>query len=294
MNHDSGLKLFGVIGHPIRHTLSPLMHNTAFEALGMHCVMQGLDIKPDSLVEALHGFRAMEFGGINVTIPHKERIIPLLDQIDHEARMIGAVNTVQFSDGKLTGYNTDAHGFEQSISPVRLSIKDSVCLVLGAGGAAKAVVYVLLKHFQARQIIVVSRSLTRAKDLADHFKEINGNRLSVLRFDDPSFLKIVAGSRFIVNATPIGMYPNIDASPIPSDTLRQGQVVADLIYRPLKTKLITEADEAGAQTVIGLEMLLHQGSRSFSIWTGREMDINLVRKALVKKLREEQVLPPRM
>jgi shikimate dehydrogenase len=287
MTEDSGLKLFGVIGHPIRHSLSPLMHNAAFEAFGMHCSMQAFDIESQSLKDALQGFANLDFGGLNVTIPHKESIIPLLDEIDDEARLIGAVNTVQFIQKRLRGYNTDCIGFLKALEPFRSSINGTQFVILGAGGAARAAAYVLLKHFRTTQIVIASRSTNRAKDLIDQFKGINQAKLAAVSLSDAQLPRIVNGSDVIINATPAGMFPNIDEMPNSDLTFRNGQIVVDLIYRPLETKFLRRASNDGAITVSGLEVFVHQGARSFEIWTGRDMDVSIVRPALLQKLQDE-------
>lgn len=291
MLNDSGLKLFGVIGHPIGHSLSPLMHNTAFEALGLHCTMQALDIRPESLHDAVQSFRVLGFGGVNVTVPHKERIMPFLDDIEAEARAIGAVNTIQFVEGKAIGYNTDAFGFRQSLEPYRSKIDGSIFAILGAGGAARAVVYVLLKHFRSTQIVIVSRSLTRSRDLIEQFKDIDQNRLTAITFQDPALSSLLLSARLIVNATPVGMHPQWHEFPIPPDFFHSEHVVFDLVYRPLKTKLLAGAEQRGATTVSGLEMFLHQGSRAFELWTGRQMDLEAVRATILAFLQHEEAPP---
>lgn len=288
MNEPGGLKLYGIIGHPIGHSLSPLLHNTAFEALGMRASMSAFDIEPDSLKEALQGFIALEFGGLNVTIPHKEAIMPLLDEIDEEASIIGAVNTVTFDHGKTRGFNTDSFGFLQTLEPYRSSVDGSKFIVLGAGGAARAVVYVLLKYFRSTQIVIASRSDARTHDLIEHFKGNSRIKLSALNPNDSQFDRVFQSSHVIINATPAGMIPNTNAMPIPHPEFRSSHMVVDLIYRPLRSQFLQRAAEAGAQTISGLEMFIHQGARSFEIWTGKKMDTTLVRAALARKLMPEQ------
>lgn len=287
MNQPDGLKLFGIIGHPIGHTLSPLLHNTAFHALGVSASMSAFDIEPQSLKEALQGFVAMDFGGLNVTIPHKETIIPLLDEIDEEAGVIGAVNTVKFEGGRTKGYNTDSYGFLQTLSPFRSAIDGSKFLVLGAGGAAHAVVYVLLKHFRSSQIVIASRSDARTHDLIEHFKGNSQIKLSPVNVADPQLARVFEDSDVIVNATPAGMIPNTDSLPLPSPRFRGSQIVMDLVYRPPTTKFLRVAGEAGAQTISGVEMFIEQGARAFEIWTNSKMDTDLARQVVLKKLGEE-------
>jgi len=287
MNESSGLKLYGIIGHPIGHTLSPLMHNTAFESLGISASMNAFDIEPRSLKEAIQGFAALGFGGINVTIPHKEAIMPFLDEIDEEAGIIGAVNTVKFDRGKTAGFNTDSYGFLQTLEPYRSMIEGGKFVVLGAGGAAHAVVYVLLKHFRTKQIVIASRSAAHIADLIENFKGSSQAKLSSFDPSDGQFSRMFEASDVIINATPAGMFPKVNDTPIPSPPFRSGHVVLDLIYRPVQTEFLHRASEAGAQTISGLEMFLHQGARSFQIWTGKAMNTELVREVICRKLDQE-------
>jgi shikimate 5-dehydrogenase len=287
MNQPSGLKLYGIIGHPIGHSLSPLMHNTAFEALGLSASMSAFDIEPQSLKEALQGFMTMEFGGINVTIPHKESIIPLLDVIDEEASIIGAVNTVKFQDRRTIGFNTDAFGFLQTLEPIRSSIDGGKFVVLGSGGAARAVVYVLLKHFRTSQIVIASRSISHANDLIEHFKGSNQTKLSPFDPSNPQFARIFEASDVVINATPAGMFPKTNELPIPNPPFRAGQTAMDLIYRPVKTQFLQRASHVGARIISGLEMFVHQGARAFEIWTGLAMNTQLVHQVISRKLEEE-------
>jgi shikimate dehydrogenase len=287
MNETSGLKLYGIIGHPISQSLSPLMHNTAFEALGISASMNAFDIEPQSLQEALQGFATLDFGGLNVTIPHKEAIMPLLDEIAEEASIIGAVNTVKFEHGKSAGFNTDSFGFLQTLESIRSAVEGGKFVVLGAGGAARAVVYVLLKHFRTNQIVIASRSTTRTQDLIEHFKGSSQAKLSAFSPSDLQFSRIFETSDVIINATPAGMIPRVNDTPIPDPPFRAGHVVVDLIYRPLRTEFMRRASEVGAQTISGLEMFIHQGARAFDIWTGQAMDTKLVREVLSRKLEEE-------
>ena len=284
MNEPGSLKLYGVIGHPIGHSLSPLMHNTAFDALGLSASMNAFDIEPQSLNEALQGFVSLDFGGINVTIPHKESIMPLLDEIDEEASVIGAVNTVKFEAGRSFGFNTDAYGFLQSLEPFRPSIDGGKFVVLGAGGAARAVVYVLLRHFRTNQIVIASRSVSRTNDLIENFKGTSQAKLSPFDPKDIQFAQIFHASDVIINATPAGMYPRTEDLPIPDPSFRSGQTVMDLVYRPVATQFLQRASLAGAQTISGLEMFIHQGARAFQIWTGQSMNIKRVRDVVVQKL----------
>lgn len=289
MIESSGLTLYGIIGHPIGHSLSPIMHNASFEALGIHATMQAYDIAPESLKDALESFASLGFGGINVTIPHKQSIIPYLDFIDEEAGIIGAVNTIKFEGGRMRGFNTDSYGFRQTLEPFRSSIEGSRFIVLGAGGAAHAVTYVLLRFFRTAQIVVASRTSAGSKNLVEHFKGFHGTRLATSTLEDPQLARIVRDSEVIINATPVGMHPKTGQMAVEGVEFRQGQTVIDLVYRPLQTELLRVAKQSGARTVSGLEMFLHQGARAFEIWTGQTTDIGQMRKLLTEKLEKDGV-----
>jgi shikimate dehydrogenase len=287
MIESSGLTLYGIIGHPVGHSLSPIMHNASFEALGIHATMQAYDIEPESLKDALESFGSLGFGGINVTIPHKQAIIPLLDFIDEEAGFIGAVNTVKFEGGKLQGFNTDSFGFLQTLEPLRSSIEGSRFVVLGAGGAARAVTYVLLRFFRTSQIIVAARTSSGSRALVEHFKGFHGTKLATATLDDPHLARIMHDSEVIINATPVGMHPTTGQMVVGKAEFREGQTVIDLVYRPLETELLRQAKQKGARTVSGLEMFIHQGARAFEIWTGRGMDIERIRRLLTQRLQRD-------
>ncbi len=287
MNDAGGLKLYGIIGHPISQSLSPLMHNTAFEALGIRASMSAFDIEAQSLQEALQGFASLDFGGLNVTIPHKEAIIPLLDQIDEEASVIGAVNTVKFEHGRTTGFNTDSIGFLQTLEPFRSVIDGGKFVILGAGGAARAVVYALLKHFQTTHVVIASRSAARTFDLIEHFKGSSQARLSAFNPDDSQFERIFETSDVIINATPAGMFPRTHEMPVLHPPFQDHHIVIDLIYHPVETEFLRRASKVGAQTISGLEMFIRQGARAFEIWTGQIMDTKLIREVISRTLDQE-------
>jgi shikimate dehydrogenase len=287
MNVANDLKLFGIIGHPIGQSLSPLMHNTAFEDLGMKASMSAFDIAPESLKEALQGFATLEFGGINVTIPHKETIMQYLDTIDEEASTIGAVNTVRYLDGRTSGFNTDAYGFLKTLEPFRSSVEGGKFVVLGAGGAARAVVYVLLKFFRTSQIVIASRSTSRTTELVEHFKSSGQLALTPFDLNDSQFGRIFQVADVVVNATPAGMFPSPKQLPFPNPSFQAAQTVVDLIYRPMNTLFLQLASQAGARIISGLEMFIHQGARAFQIWTGQSMNTELVRRILTRKLEQE-------
>ena len=286
MKINSKTKIYGLVGHPLEHTASPAMHNAAFRALGLNAVYLAFDIEPMVFEDAIKGLKALKVGGFNVTIPYKERIIPLLTHVDSSAAKVGAVNTVKLDDSLLKGYNTDVIGFLAPLLELDLKLDEITALILGAGGAAKACVRALLDA-GCREIIVLNRSLERALNL---FKQHNNtNILKVGPLNEESLKEALSRARLVVNTTPVGMYPNVDESIIPKVLLRSDLIVYDLVYRPVETRLIKEAKEAGATTISGYKMLLEQAAESFRIWTGLEPPKDVMLKALKLELGVEDV-----
>lgn len=279
--------LFGIIGHPVGHSLSPLLHNTTYKALGLHCNYKAFDVELTSLGAALRNFKALDFSGLNVTIPYKEIIMPLLDGFDDKARDIGAVNTIVMKEGKAIGYNTDVAGVMKSLEPYADGFEGKHALVIGAGGAARAVVYALIKYFDLATITITSRTQQRAQYLVQSFKPFTTTTVRTLSFLKPALNEAVEEASLIINATPIGMFPNVNASPFHTDiAFRKDHIVMDLIYHPLQTALLKNAHKAGARTISGLEMFLHQGAQAFELWTGETMPLPKVRKVIEKALQK--------
>ncbi len=279
------MKLFGIIGHPIGHSLSPLLHNAAFKELGMECKYEAFDIELTSLGAALRNFKALDYSGLNVTIPYKELIRPLLDGMDEQAKEIGAVNTILMSDEKAIGYNTDVHGVVKSLEPYKKELEGSHALILGAGGAARSVVYALIHYFDFAAITITNRSQLRAQNLLKDLRYSTRTRVRAVSLLKDELNESVNHATLIINATPIGMYPHIHESPFdPEVAFRKDQIVMDLIYRPILTATLREAQKAGARTISGLEMFLHQGARAFELWTGQTMPLQKARKTIEKAL----------
>jgi shikimate dehydrogenase len=280
-------KQFAVIGHPIGHSLSPLMHTTAFKLLGLDCRYEMVDIEPASLRQSIERFREQKWSGFNVTVPHKETIIPLIDEIVPEARAIGAVNTVVNRDNKFFGYNTDVVGVEQSLRPEREKIAGTMCTILGSGGVARSVAYVLTHLIKPKSITFSALLPEQARAL---MKSLGSSdiQFQVLHCTDPALETAVMDSTLIVNATDVGMFPHVLQSPLPNKNwLSKKHIVFDLIYRPLTTRLQRDAQAAGAKTIDGLGMFIHQGAAAFRLWTGMEMPLEQIRQVLEAKLAEE-------
>ena len=280
MNIKGSTNIVGLIGHPVEHSFSPPMHNAAFAELGLDYAYVAFDVNPDDLKSAVDGAKSLNIRGFNVTIPHKIEVMQYLDELDEVARLIGAVNTIDFKN--LKGYNTDGIGAVRAIEEVT-SIKDKNVVVAGAGGASRAISFYLAK-FGAGSMTILNRNANKAKDLAgdvlksDLIGDVGADSISEI----DSYLK---DADILVDTTPLGMDPHINDEPIAkSDAMHDGLVVFDAVYNPNETVLLKEAIKAGAKPVYGIKMLLYQGAESFKIWTGRDAPIDVMQDALNKHL----------
>ena len=263
----SETELYGVIGYPVRHSLSPIFQNALLDYAGLNAVYLAFEVKPEDLSKAVQGFKAVGVKGINVTIPHKEAIMEYLDEIDPIAQKIGAVNTVKFENGKATGYNTDWIGFIKALKMLVPSVKGETVLVLGAGGASKAVIYALL-HEEA-EVFLWNRTKEKALNLVKKFND----RLTAV--DKPE--DVVGKVKVIVNTTSVGLKED-DPEIFDYSLITPEHVVVDIIYK--ETKLIKRAKEVGARYQDGLPMLLWQGIESFKIWNGCEVPYSVALRAV--------------
>ncbi|CUS79129.1 shikimate dehydrogenase [Candidatus Kryptonium thompsonii] len=287
MTINAETKIVGLIGHPISHSFSPFIHNTAFELTGLNYKYIAFDVLPENLKDALKGLVALGIKGVNVTIPHKEAVIESLDNVSPEARIIGAVNTIVNENGTLSGHNTDVYGFTESLKKYKNLISNTPVFIFGAGGSARAVIYSLITNFQPERIVIANRNISRAEGITRHFSQVLGYKdFEVKEFFLPEIAGDIKSSRLVVNTTPIGMYPNINELPVPvDDFFHDGQVVYDLVYNPPMTKFLKLARRKGAEVISGIEMLILQASKSFELWTGKEMPIAEIKKLLLKELK---------
>jgi len=280
-------KLTGLIGHPLSHTLSPLIHNSAYSQLELDYTYLPFDVHPQQLKAALRGLAALGAVGVNVTIPHKETVIPLLDEVVNEARAIGAVNTIVNEGDKLRGYNTDIIGVAESLKPYASEIEGREVSIIGAGGGARAVMYVLVHQFKPRYIHIIHPDIEYAVALRKFFLVNFGfKNISAVDLFMPGTIFKISGSALVVNATPLGMYPKIDDSPIEvAEAFHDKQIAFDLVYNPVDTKFLRIAGSQGARTIGGLTMLLHQAAKAFELWTSREMPVDKIRPLLMESFK---------
>ena len=278
----------GLIGWPVAHSLSPAMHNAAFKALGLDWRYDLLPVPPGELEAAVTDLRAGQYAGANVTVPHKSAVMAYLDGIDDAARSIGAVNTVVVRGEGLLGYNTDAPGLVGAVDDAGLELSGRRALVLGAGGAARAVVYALARAGCA--VTIYNRTVMRAASLAAHVqKQGLSGAVGWLPGEEALRELDLARLDLLVNATSLGMWPKVDESPWPEGMpLPSHWAVFDLVYNPLQTRLLREARQAGARTIDGLGMLVRQGVLAFELWTGCTPPADLMREAALDVLESER------
>jgi shikimate dehydrogenase len=260
----------GLLGFPVEHSLSPDMHNAAFEALGLNYCYHAFSVHPDSLAGAIEGVRAMHFRGVNVTVPHKEKVLRLLDEIDPEADFIGAVNTIVNEGDRLKGYNTDGRGFMKSLEEKGIDVSGKSIFIVGAGGASRAVSYYLSKRAETLHLFDIDKQ--KAGGLIKDLRNLND---SVFFTEEKEKLYTC---EIVINATPLGLKDG-DPLPFDADRLYSGQVVIDLIYRD--TPVLKAAGKKGCKTLNGLGMLLWQGALAFELWTGISAPLDTMRKALM-------------
>jgi len=275
-------EVIGLIGHPIRNSYSPFIHNVTIELKKLDYIYLPFDVHVSNLKNALKGMVALGIKGFNVTIPHKEAILQYMNDVSEEASIIGAVNTVVNDHGKLTGYNTDVNGIYETLYPYRDEITGKEVAVVGSGGAARAVIYTLVRHFRPGLLHIINRTEQRAESLKRYFREkIKYGDFQTHELFPPDLVDVFRGSKLIVNATPVGMFPNVDdAITTLQSSFHKDQIVFDLVYNPAQTKLLQMANINGAVTLDGLKMLVHQAAKSFELWTGEELPVEQLHKSL--------------
>jgi len=281
-------RVCGVIGDPIAHTMSPLMHNAAFSELGIDYIYLPFRVAREEIGGAIAGVRSLNLAGLNVTIPHKISVMPFLDEIDPLAREIGAVNTVVNDKGVLRGYNTDASGFLQAMLDKGVRPENKKVVVLGAGGAARAICYILAENGASLSILNRALEIEWARNLAAEISGAFDIDTVALELNSDNLAKVIPGSDILVNATSVGMSPNTRGTPVPAELLESVPAVFDIVYNPVQTRLRSEAEQAGALTISGLDMLVCQGGLSFEKWTGQRAPLEIMKKEALKGLESEK------
>ena len=275
-------KLFALIGDPVKGSLSPAMYNAAFKALGLDCAYVALRVPREMLADAIAGVRALGIAGLNVTHPHKIGILDLLDELDESASSVGAVNTVKNDRGKLIGFNTDGPGAVEALKQKVGGLKGSRVLLLGAGGAARAIAFSLAK--EGAGLTIANRTVDKARALASAIEEKLGARVTISELERAVLVGAIKRSDILINATAVGMSPVADRTFVTADMMHRGLVVFDIVYEPLRTKLLREAKRAGANTIDGLGMLVNQGALAFEILAGKRAPIEVMEEAAKRGL----------
>lgn len=274
MDISGKTKIVGIFGYPIEHTLSPLMHNAAFSAEGLDMCYLAFKVSPQDLSDAVKAVRALNMLGVNITVPHKEKVIPLLDRVDKEATFIGAINTIVNSEMELTGYNTDGRGFINSLSEKGISVDGKDIFIIGAGGASRAISYYLSE--KTSKLTLYDIDTPKSEKLVSDLSKIRNN---VSLLDD---IRNIGNPHIIINATPLGLNSD-DPLPLNPDFITSDMVICDLVYK--NTKFLKKAENKGAKTFDGSGMLLWQGVLAFELWTGVKPPVDVMRQALLSGIK---------
>lgn len=295
-------KVIGVIGNPIEHSFSPMMFNAAFKEKKMNYIYVPFKVEKYDLKKAISGAKALNIKGLNVTIPHKQKVINELDKFDIMANLIGAVNTINFKDEEVKGYNTDCIGAIRAIEEI-CDLKDKNIIIVGAGGAARAIAFQLAVK-KVNNLTIINRNTKKAKSLIYNIKNLlsddftdysNLDDITIdfsdidLNFNHGSLEELPRSldkGDILIDTTPIGMYPNINDIPVAThEIMHCDLIVNDIVYNPIETPLLKEAKKVDAKCISGVKMLIYQGAENFKIWTNKEAPLNTMEKAVLDSIR---------
>jgi shikimate dehydrogenase len=281
---STSTQLLGIIGNPVGHSMSPAIHNRAFQELGLDFVY--LAFRVEDVEGAIRGVRALEnFRGLSVTIPHKVAVIPFLDEISKVDEGIGSVNTVVKENGRLKGIGTDGPGGRKALLDAGASLKDKQILILGSGGAARALAFDLAHNASPSSISLLGVIPDELARLASDLRAKTPTAIGDALLDDRTLGAEMEKADVIIHATPVGMHPNEGRSLVPKNLLRPDQTVMDIVYNPLRTKLLADAQDRDVKTVSGLDMFVNQAALQFEAWTGRPAPVKVMREAVLKQLK---------
>jgi shikimate dehydrogenase len=275
-------QLIILIGNPVEHSMSPKMHNAAFKELDLDYVYVALQVDDDKVKEAIEGIRAFNIKGANVTIPHKISAMQYLNEIDPTAENIGAINTILNQDGYLYGTNTDGIGALRSLREEDIDLKEKKIVMIGAGGVARPISYNFAPV--SKDFVLFDVAESAVQNLTHELNTKLGGNIRGFKSNPQIIIKELQDADIFINATPVGMYPNVNASVIPKDMLRKDLVVFDVVYNPLETKLLRDAKAVGAKTISGVMMLVYQGVAAFELWTGEKAPVPLMKKMVLEGL----------
>lgn len=279
MDINTHTKFCGVIGNPVEHSLSPAIHNAAFQKLGLNFVYLAWQV--EAIGDAIKGLRALgNFRGASITIPHKVAAVPFLDEVEATARHIGAINTIVFEDGKLIGSNTDATGALHALQEGKAPLDRESVVLLGSGGAARAIAFALASGTEIRRLHLLGIEEQERRTLASDLKIKTGLTVVDAHLDEACLKAVLPEARVLIHCTPVGMAPQIGKSCVPAQYLHPGLTVMDIVYNPRETQLLADAKAAGCRTIPGLEMFLFQAVAQFERWTRRSAPIDVMRSVL--------------
>jgi len=284
---DEQTKLYGIIGDPVEHSLSPVIQNAAFENLKLNCIYVAFHVEQAELKSAINGMRSLKIHGFNVTMPYKTGILPLIDEVEKIAAKIGAVNTIKNFNGRLIGYNTDGVGALKALEKNGIRLSGKKVVVLGAGGAGRAISYALIS--EAEELVILNRTELKAQRLAEELQVESKAAITYGQLNNEALLRTLKDANIIINTTSVGMHPYENETPINKKLLNADVTVFDLVYSPLKTRLLKEAEAQDAKTLNGLHLLIHQGAESFKIWTALNAPLDVMWRALRRTLNISEV-----
>jgi shikimate dehydrogenase len=279
MDINAHTQFCGVIGNPVEHSLSPAIHNAAFQKLGLNFLY--LAFRVEAIGDAIKGLRALgNFRGASVTIPHKVAAVPFLDSVEPTARHIGAINTIVAAGGILTGYNTDGTGALRALREGSVALKGRRVVMLGSGGAARAIAFALGSETGIERLTILGIDGQERTALARDLQSKTGMTVQDLPLDEGTLRKLLSAAHVLIHCTPMGMSPKVHETPVPSTLLHAGLTVMDIVYNPRDTRLLKEAKAAGCRVIPGLEMFLHQAAAQFELWTNQAAPTDVMRAVL--------------
>lgn len=279
MDITTRTQLCGLLGNPVDHSLSPAIHNAAFQALGLDFVY--LAFKVEDLEGAVRGIRALgNLRGFSVTIPHKVAVLPLLDEVEPTAKHIGSVNTIVVERGRLTGYNTDASGALRALRHAGVDLKGRQVLILGTGGAARAIAFGLAAEREIGGLLLLGIDEKERFKLVEDLRDRTKVGVEYGPLDERTLRQALKGIEIVIHCTPVGMHPKVEESCLPADLLTSRLTIMDIVYNPRETRLLRDARAAGCRTIPGLEMFLHQAVAQFELWTGQPAPVDRMRAIL--------------
>ncbi|PYZ98716.1 shikimate dehydrogenase [Alteribacter lacisalsi] len=276
--------LMGVFGHPVAHSMSPVMHKAALGELNIEGSYEAYDIGPEELEDGIKSMKSEGYRGMNITLPHKVAVMDHLDAVSEEAEAIGAVNTIVNENGKLTGYNTDGQGFLDSVLEQVEDLSGKRVLLIGAGGASRAVAVSFARH-GVKELAITNRTLSKANEIAVRCKKWCDSRVLPATMAQAAF----TGYDLIINTTSIGMSPDVNRMPMSLETVKRNALVCDLIYNPEETRWLREAEKKGAKTLNGIGMFINQGALAFEMWTGKKAPREAMKQAVLFEMKKQQL-----